>query len=129
FVTRLVLLLHVVEKAAALAHHLQQAATRMVVLRVALEVFGKIDDTLGKNRDLHFRRTGVAVLAGKFLDQLSFALRRNRHRASPQFARLKTRTGRSSPCRYSVRATGSPRWVARTDPERMGASRPRNKTP
>src|SRR5690606_23351378 len=80
FVTRLILLLHVVEKAAALTHHLQQATARMVVLRVTLEMFGEVGDALGEDRDLHLGGAGVAVLAGKFLDELSLALRRNRHR-------------------------------------------------
>ena len=54
--------LEVVEQAAALADHHQQAAARVVVLLVRLEVLGQVGDALGQDRDLHLRRTGVALL-------------------------------------------------------------------
>ena len=43
----------------------------MVVLRVALEMLGQIVDALRQDRDLDFGRTGVALVAGMFLDQRS----------------------------------------------------------
>jgi len=47
---------------------------------VALEVFGQIVDPLGQDRDLDFRRTGVACLGGVFLDEGGLALCSDRHR-------------------------------------------------
>src|SRR6185437_11280922 len=54
-VARGVLGLEVIEQTAALADHLEQATTRMVILRVTLEVLGEIADTLAQDRDLDFR--------------------------------------------------------------------------
>src|SRR5690606_12908454 len=79
-VPRLVDLLDVVEKRATGRHHLQQATTGVVVLLVALEVFGEVGDALGEDGDLHFRRAGVVGLGRVFLNQSGFALSSNRHR-------------------------------------------------
>jgi len=79
-VTCLVDALDVVKKATTLRNQLQEAATRMIVILVALEVFGEVGDTLGKNGNLYFRRTGVAFLGGVFLDKCLLALSSNRHR-------------------------------------------------
>ena len=78
----LVLALHVVEELAALAHHLQEAAARVVVFLVRLEVLGQIVDPLREDRDLHLRRAGIVGLGGIVLDERALALWRNRHRAS-----------------------------------------------
>src|SRR6516162_3665160 len=43
----------------ALRHELQQPAPRVVVLDMGLEVLGEIVDALRKQRNLHFRRTGI----------------------------------------------------------------------
>src|SRR4051812_41401077 len=75
-----VAVLEIVEKTAALADHLEQAAARMMILRVALEVLGEIGDAFAEDRDLHFRRTGVATGLRVRLDQLRLAVCRNRHR-------------------------------------------------
>src|SRR5690606_8162754 len=53
--------LQVVEQLAAPADHLQQAAARMVVFRVRLEVVGQFDDPGGEQRNLDFRRAGVVL--------------------------------------------------------------------
>src|SRR5690606_23531676 len=79
-ITRFVNALDIVEKATTLRNQLQEAATRMIVILVALEVFGEVGDTLGKNGNLYFRRTGVAFLGGVFLDKCLLALSSNRHR-------------------------------------------------
>src|ERR1044071_9366368 len=46
FIALLIDLFDVVEKAAARRNHADQAAARMVVLRVRLEVFGQVGDAL-----------------------------------------------------------------------------------
>src|SRR4029453_1082534 len=74
-----ILLLEVVEQAAALVDHLQQAAARMVVLVVGLEVAGQRLDPAGEDRDLHFRRPGVALAAGVVADDFLLLLGGNRH--------------------------------------------------
>src|SRR5437868_3756372 len=51
-------LLEIVEKAAPLRDHLEQAAAGVVVLDVALEVFSQVGDPFGQDRDLHLRRAG-----------------------------------------------------------------------
>jgi hypothetical protein len=55
--------LQVVQQLAATAHHLEQAAARVVVLGVLLEVLGQVVDPRGQEGDLHFRRTGVVLRA------------------------------------------------------------------
>src|SRR5207248_9409799 len=67
-VTLEVLLLEIVEEAAALTDDLQQAAARVVILRVGLEVVGQVVDALGQKRDLHFGRTGVALVGRELHD-------------------------------------------------------------
>src|SRR6188472_3864017 len=79
-VARIVLGLEVVEQTAALADHLEPAAARMMILRVALEMLGEVGDACGQDRDLHFRRTGIAFALGIRLDELRLALGCDRHR-------------------------------------------------
>src|SRR5690606_20725973 len=57
-VTRRVGSLQVVEQLAASADHLQQAAARMVVFRMRLEVVGQFDDPGGGQRHLAFVQAG-----------------------------------------------------------------------
>src|SRR5258708_21450710 len=73
----------VIEQAAALADHLQEAAARMVILRVALEMLGEVDDPFGQDGDLDFRRPRIALDLGVRLYDLGFTLVGNRHRVSP----------------------------------------------
>src|SRR5512137_1164272 len=68
FVARFVGATQIIEQLAALAHHLEQPATGMVVLDVGLEMLGKIVDALGQNRHLDFRRPGISRLLGIRLD-------------------------------------------------------------
>src|ERR1700694_3770803 len=79
-ITGLVLRLQIIEQAATLRDHLEQAPPRMVVLDVRLEVLGEVGDAFGKDRDLHLGRTGVALLDGIFVDERLLALGSNRHR-------------------------------------------------
>lgn len=52
----------------------------MVVLDVALEVSGQVVDARGEDRNLDFRRAGIAGLGGIFRNERGLALSRNRHR-------------------------------------------------
>src|SRR3989304_1637264 len=67
-----IIALQVVEKLAALAHHLQQAAARMKILDVGLEVLGQAVDALGEERDLHFRGAGIVPRPLILFDPLRF---------------------------------------------------------
>ena len=78
----LVLALHVIEQLAALRDHLEQAAPRMVVLGVGLEVLGEVGDALGEDRDLDLGRPRIPGLVGVIGNDSLLALRRNRHRVS-----------------------------------------------
>ncbi len=59
----------IVEKLATLRNKLQQAAARMIILHVRLEMLCEIGDALGEDGDLNFRRAGVTGLGCKILDQ------------------------------------------------------------
>src|SRR3546814_6877135 len=83
FRSALILSPQIVEQAAALIDHHQQAATAVIILRVGLEMPGQRVDAVGQDRDLHFRRTGVALFAGMFLDEFGLALGGNRHGLFP----------------------------------------------
>src|SRR4051794_27272935 len=78
-VARGVLLHEVREKAPALAHELEEAAARMVVLGEASEVLRQIPDPLRQERDLDLGRSRVAVLDGVLRDDLLLLLPRERH--------------------------------------------------
>src|SRR5574340_1344771 len=58
-----ILALEVVEETTTLADQFQQAATRVMILRVHLEVLRQVIDPLAQERDLNFRRPGVAVVS------------------------------------------------------------------
>lgn len=64
--------LQIVKKASSLTNHLQQAAAAMMVFFMFLQMFIQIVDFVGQNRDLNFRRTGVAFMSFEFVDQFSF---------------------------------------------------------
>src|SRR4029077_15260635 len=72
--------LQIFEQAPALADHHQQAAAGMEILAVGGEMLGEILDPLGEDRDLYFRRPGVALFGRIVFDERSLALGRNRHR-------------------------------------------------
>src|SRR5215510_15221097 len=63
----LVARLHMVEKPAAQAHHLEQATSRMIVVLVQLEMLGQAVDALRQQRDLDLGRTGIVLLRCVFL--------------------------------------------------------------
>src|SRR5579871_3854449 len=78
-----VLALEVIQQAPPLADHHQQTTAGMEILFVGLEVVGEALDTLREQRHLDFRRTGVTLAGGEFLDQRLLALGRKRHRSVP----------------------------------------------
>src|SRR4051794_3528227 len=119
-VSRLVLLLHVIEKGTTRRHELEKSAPRMIVLHVGLEVPGQVIDAFRQDRDLNLGRAGIAGLVGIGLDDFRFALGGNRHRqllsllrlelaVSP--VRLNTRLGMSSPLPISASAKRRPATV------------------
>ena len=69
-----VLFLQVVEKPAAAADHLQQTAAAVMILRVGLEVLGKVGDAVREECDLHFWRSGIDVMDSIRGDELGFLL-------------------------------------------------------
>ena len=58
----------------SLADHLEQPATRGVILFVRLEVLGQLVDALGQNRDLHFGTAGVGIVRAISVDDGLFLL-------------------------------------------------------
>src|SRR5712675_976908 len=62
FVALRVRRLDIVEQLSTRLDHLDEAAARMVVLAMRLEVFGQVVDALRKDSDLDFGRSCVAVL-------------------------------------------------------------------
>ena len=71
-IAALIFPLQIVEEFPARGDQVEQAAARVVVFLVGLEVLGQVRDTLGEDRNLDFRRTGIAVILGEFLDQFGF---------------------------------------------------------
>ena len=53
-------------KAAALADHGDQAAARVKVLLMHIQMVRQVLDTLGQYGDLHFGRTGITLSGGVF---------------------------------------------------------------
>ncbi len=70
----LVLLLEILEVRPAVGDHLEETATRVIVLLVLLQMCGKLVDLLAQDRYLHFRRTGVTVVALVLRDDYLFFL-------------------------------------------------------
>src|SRR5436190_9515536 len=109
-----VLRLEVREQAAALVDHRQQAAARMVVLVVLLEVLGQVADALGEDRDLDFGGAGVALGLGVAGNDFLLLFGGNRHAFySAVSGRLKPRTTFAVPPLRSISATGTLPSVAR----------------
>src|SRR5215470_11127259 len=81
-VARFVRATQVVEQLAALAHHFEQSATRMVVLDVGLEMLGEVINALGQDRHLNLWRSGISGLLGIRLYYFGLAAAGHRHRSS-----------------------------------------------
>src|ERR1700730_12592235 len=119
-VTRLVLLLDVIEKRTSRRPELRETARRMVVLHVGLEMPGEVGDAFRQDRDLNLGRAGVAGFVGIRLDDFRFTFGGNRHRQTLSLlraglavspVRLNTRLGMSSPLPISARAKSRPATV------------------
>ena len=63
-----VLIFEVPEVSPAFADHHQQPSAAVVVLLVDLEMLGQVVDTLGEQRNLDFRRTGVVCMHAERFD-------------------------------------------------------------
>ena len=58
----------IIQKATTTTDHTQQTPAAGVVLLVQLHVLSQVVDSAGEQRDLNFRRTGVAVRLTELLD-------------------------------------------------------------
>jgi len=65
-------LAHVGEQAAAMADQFEQTPSAGFIVFVRAQVFGQLTDAAGKDRDLHFGRAGVLIVAMKILYGLGF---------------------------------------------------------
>ena len=57
-------LLKVVKKISSVTNHLEEAATAVVILMIALQVLSEVSDSVSKNCDLNLGRAGVAFVDG-----------------------------------------------------------------
>jgi hypothetical protein len=78
-----ILSLQIIQQLAATAYHPQQTPPGMMILDMGLEMLGKIGDPRRQQRDLNFRRTGIALGSLVIFDQLAFLSGCYRHFASP----------------------------------------------
>jgi hypothetical protein len=78
-VARVVCLDEIRQETTALAYELEEAASRMVILRELAEMLRKASDPLREERDLDFRRAGVAFPGGIPGDDLLLGFPRERH--------------------------------------------------
>src|SRR5690606_19706813 len=115
-VARLVLALEVVKEAAALGNQGEQATAGMIILLVALEVLGQVLDTLRKDRDLDFRRTGITRGRGEFSHKFLLAFSGNRHRAFPYRWRKRDASSRDVVQQRPVQSFGGA-----SEPVKLGA--------
>ena len=60
--------LEIVEKALALANHLQQAAPAVMILGFGAEMVGEVVDVLGENRYLDLGRTRIVCVRAVLFD-------------------------------------------------------------
>ncbi len=60
--------LEVIQQTSALRDHLKQAAPRVIVLLMSLEMLGQLVDSLAEQSDLHLRRTRITFVCTKFAD-------------------------------------------------------------
>ena len=67
-------LLEVVKKPAAATDELQQAAARVMVLRVGLEMLGEVGNAVREECDLHFWRPGIGVMNPIRVDEVRLLL-------------------------------------------------------
>src|SRR4030095_2745916 len=73
----------ILKKAATLADQHQQAAARVMVLAVLLEMIRQAVDALGEERDLYLGRACIALVGPELRDQTLLTVDGKRHRRSP----------------------------------------------
>jgi hypothetical protein len=71
-IARQVRLVEIIQQAAALADHDQEAAPGAMVLDIFLQMFGQMIDALGQKSDLHVRGPCVALVQPEPCYRLSF---------------------------------------------------------
>ena len=64
--------LQIIEQTATLGDHLEQAAPRVIVLFMDLEVFGKLIDSLAKQSYLNLWRARIGLMTAKIAENLYF---------------------------------------------------------
>src|SRR5437868_15037301 len=79
--------LQIVEELAPPRHHPQQAAPRVMIFNIALEVIIEAIDARGQQRDLNLGRAGVAGCALMLSNDLRLVLNRDCHAAVLQLSR------------------------------------------
>src|SRR5215468_8249582 len=86
-IATLVRCLQIVQQLAALVHHLEQTAARVMVVLVTREVVRKLRDPRRQQRDLDFRRAGVGRASAVFTDDGGFLVRLEGHadRLQPRY--------------------------------------------
>ena len=62
----------IIQEPSSLPDQFQEAAPRVVILDVNLEMTGKVLDPLAEQRNLHFRRARVRRMSSELLDRLLF---------------------------------------------------------
>jgi hypothetical protein len=72
-------LLEVIEEPAPLGDQLEETTTRVVVLRVGLEVLGEVGDALGEEGNLDFGRARIGLMRAEFSDEFRFLFDVKRH--------------------------------------------------
>jgi hypothetical protein len=63
----------VVQQATPLAHHLEQAAARVMILVMYFEVLGEVRDALAEQSDLDLGRAGILLMGPVLLDCLELS--------------------------------------------------------
>jgi hypothetical protein len=71
-IARQVGVMEIIQQAAALPDHFEQATTGTVILDVLLQMFGQVIDALGQESDLHVSRPCVALVQPEPRYRLSF---------------------------------------------------------
>src|SRR5258708_16465382 len=64
--------LHVVQEPAALADHLEQPLTGVVILFMSAEVFGQVVDSFREDRDLNRAGSGIGLVRPMLLERRCF---------------------------------------------------------
>ena len=94
----------IVQQPSPLAHQLEQAPTRVMILLVRLEMLGEFVDPFGQDRDLDLRRAGIRLVGPEVLDDLSLAFSGNQGRVSLRASRIASAQSSSGDPTQSMRS-------------------------